>query len=103
MSIVLIKQYKETENQSNEELQVEFTKSGVDTVIVPYGLSVEWLPGIGTGQIAVINIDTSESVRLSQHVKAAEKLKKDLEALVGYKIQAIILPADTDVEVMPVS
>ena len=99
MSIILIKQHKETKNQDNKELQDEFTKGGVDTIIVPYGLSVEWLPGIGKGNIALINIDTFRSdVILSQHIKAAEQLKKDLA---GNAIQAIILPSDIGIEIMP--
>jgi len=107
MSIVLIHQYTETEKQDNETLQAEFTKNGVNTVIVPGDLSVQWLPGVGEGQIAIISIASftsssntkeSQNVRLAQHINAAEKLKEDLA---DNDIQAIILPSDTSVEVMP--
>lgn len=98
MSIVLIHQDKEAENKDNEELQADFKKNDVDTVIVPYGLSVHWLPGIGKGEIAVISIESFSDVRLAQHVRAAEQLKKDLSE---NDVHAIILPSDTSVEVMP--
>ena len=105
MSIVLIHQYTETEKQDNETLQAEFTKNGVNTVIVPGDLSVQWLPGVGRGQIAIISITSfssntkeSQNVRLAQHINAAEKLKEDLA---DNDIQAIILPSDTSVEVIP--
>lgn len=98
MSIVLINQYKDTEKQNNKAVQAEFKKNGVNTVIVPGGLSVQWLPGVGSGGlIAVINMasfGTTNNVS-----KAAEKLKKDLAE---NDIHAIILPDGASVEVMPV-
>ncbi len=105
MSIVLINQYMATDTKDCKTVQDEFTDKGVKSVIVPSGLSVEWLPGIGgrtkhpgmggySTQIAVIKIygDTEKSRA------AAIKLQKDLKE---NEIEAIILPSDTNVEILP--
>lgn len=93
MSIVLIHQNKETEKQDNETLQANFTDNGIKTVIVPSGLSVEWM--IGPYQLAVINVDNDSKTLQA----AAEKLKVDLKE---HHIKAIILPSDTSIEVFAI-
>ena len=98
MSIVLIKHYKKSDSQetTDKALQTAFVNKGVNAVVVPADLSVEWLPGIGKGDIAVIHtLALSNSQKLQM---AADKLKADLAE---HDVQAIILPADTGIEVIP--
>lgn len=99
MSIVLIKQYIESDNREadGEALQVAFSNSGITAVVCPPGVAVEVLPAVGDmPQIAVINMHgDTKSIR-----DGADKLKADLKE---NNLQAIILPYNTNVEVLPVT
>ena len=93
MSVVLIKQYREVDNQSvqNKKLQEEFAERGLAGVIVPSDTNVEWLDN---GELAIIKT-YSDTTRV---LEAAEQLQADLLA---QDIDAIILPSNTDIEVCP--
>jgi len=99
MSIVLLKQYRDTDDQieTNENLQKEFTDSGINSVVVPNGLSVEMITNLGQfgigESVAVIN-----TFGITKKILAdAAQLKKELEE---NDIRAIILPYNTGIEIL---
>lgn len=100
MSIILIKQYLATDDtqdkkEENEALQAAFLDDGANSVIVPSGLDVQWLPAIGSKNIAVIKAYGDTEVIKN----GADQLKKDLAE---NGISATILPSNTDVEILHV-
>lgn len=98
MSIVLIKQYIESDNREADgaALQAAFKDSKINSIICPPGIEVELLPHVGNlQQVAVITVHSdTKSIR-----KSADKVKADLQE---NDVQAIILPHNTGVEVLPI-
>jgi len=93
MSVVLIKQYRETDNQTvtNKKLQKEFLERDITSVIVPSEMNVEWINNDG---LAIIKT-YADTMKV---LDAAEQLQADL---LDVGIDSIILPCNTDVEVVP--
>ena len=93
MSIVLIKQYTEKDNQKaiNKALQADFTQRGVTTVIVPSEVDVEWL---NNGDLAIIKRYT-DTTKVKE---AAEQVQADL---LEQDIDSVILPTNVNIEVAP--
>ena len=93
MSIVLIKQYTEKDNQKaiNKALQADFTQRGITTVVVPSEVDVEWL---NNGDLAIIKryADTTKVKEAAEQVQA-DLLEKDIDS--------VILPTNVNIEVAP--
>ena len=97
MSIILIKQYREHDDQddTNEKLQKEFTENGIATVVVPADLQVEMVSNLGQFGIGE-NLAVIKAYGDSKVIRdAAKQLKIDL---LTANVKSIILPADTSIE-----
>lgn len=95
MTTVLIKHYRETDNQAvqNKKLQDEFTQRDIVSVIVPSDCNVEWINDSGLAVIKTYS-DTMKTL------ESAEQLQIDLKAA---GVDSVILPTSVDVEVAPSS
>lgn len=92
MTTVLVKQYQEIDpdSVSNKKLIKEFAERSCKAIIVPFDLNVEWIDE----DTAVIKTYSNDTRVLT----GAEKLQTDL---LEQGIDAVILPANTDIEVCP--
>lgn len=99
MSIVLIKQHIETttSEKDGKTIQTEFANTGMTAIICPPGVEVSMITSLGNfgigANVAVINTYGDTKVIRD----GADKVKTELKA---QGIEAIILPINTDVQVL---